>query len=80
MGIQVTFISKKELQKQHFFVKYDWLMRAFWTTVRMGICARMPWTEELKIKEFTITIQDINQAIGVQVTIVLETKLQRCDF
>ena len=40
----------------------------------------MPWTEELKIKEFTITIQDINQAIGVQVTIVLETKLQKCDF
>ena len=34
-------------------------------------------TKELTKKEFTINIENINQAIGVQVTIILELKLQK---
>ena len=37
-------------------------------------------TKELKMKEFTINSQDINQAIGIQVTAVLEIKLQMYIF
>ena len=42
MGIQVTFISEKKLQKEQFLAKYDCffhgLMRLFWTHVRMDMC------------------------------------------
>ena len=34
-------------------------------------------TKELTKKELTINIENINQAIGVQVTIILELKLQK---
>ena len=34
-------------------------------------------TKELTKKEFTINIENINQVIGVQVTIILELKLQK---
>ena len=56
------------------------LMRAFWTTIRMGICVRILSTKELKRKEFIINIHNINQEIGIQVTIVLGIKPQKYIF
>ena len=32
-------------------------------------------SKELKTKEFTIKSQNVNQAIGIQLTIILEIKL-----
>ena len=37
-------------------------------------------TKELKTKELTINGQDINQIIGIQLTIMLEIKLQKYVF
>ena len=73
---------RKSFKNKFFFAKYDcfffWrLMRAFWTTVRMGIRLRMSSTKELKMKEFAINSLDINQAIRIQVTIMLEIKSQK---
>ena len=45
--------------------------------MRMGIRVRMSSTKELKMKEFAINSLDINQAIRIQVTIMLEIKPQK---
>ena len=37
-------------------------------------------SKELEMKEFTIKRQYINQAIGIQLTLILEMKLQKYIF
>ena len=51
---------------------------SFWTPARMGMCIRIPqMKKEVKKKVYTINSQNKKQAIGIQVTFILENKLQK---
>ena len=83
-GIQVTFILGNKLQKEHYFSNiwrfFQRLTRPFSTLVKMGMWIRMTWPKSCKRRQFTTISQNKNQKTGIQVTFILEIKLQKYIF
>ena len=68
-----TFFSKKALS-------FWWFSGSFRTPVRMGICVRMQWLKNWKANKFTLHNENIKQEIGIQLSCILEVKLQKEHF
>ena len=67
-----------EASKVRFLAKYDHFLVpnvSFLNPYQDANMHRYATTKELKNKAFSVNTQDINQTIGIQVTIMMEIKL-----
>ena len=77
IGIQVTFITEKKLQKEHFLAKRHCLLGNL--CVHLNPCQdgnvhTSGTTKEMKVMAFSINSQNVEQAFGIQVIFITEIK------
>ena len=88
IGIQVTFISQKKLQKQHFLAKNTVFLATYASILNPCYDQNVPTyttTKKLKNIPFKIISQTIKQKFGIQLIFISEIKprlnrfLVKCD-
>ena len=82
-GIQVTFITEIKPQKERFLGKKTVFLVTFAFILKScqdGNVHTYATSEEIKMMAFRVNSRNIKQGIGIEVTFIMETKLQKEHF